>query len=313
MARIRTIKPELAAHEGLFDLEQETGLPMRFAWCMLFTVADREGRFVWRPRTLKAQTLPHDELDYSRVLDAWLTRGFIVKYRVGVEWFGWIPTFTKHQVINNRESKSDLPSVEEADEVIDHRFNRLHACGTRQPRVDDASTTREPRERDACTGERKGKEGKGKEGNIHSTRDARVDDASSTPRVKHPPDFASAEREAREQFERVKAAYPRFAGRQDWINAEHACHNRIEQDAQTWDDLVAAAERYAAYCRATGREGTNFVMSPGKFFSAPDRPWLQPWDPPEPKRSARNGGTSYAEVMAALDAAVDPHSEDFEP
>lgn len=292
MARIRTIKPELAAHEGLFDLEQETGLPMRFAWCMLFTVADREGRFVWRPRTLKAQTLPHDELDYSRVLDAWLTRGFIVKYRVGVEWFGWIPTFTKHQVINNRESKSDLPSVEEADEVIDHRFNRLHACGTRQPRVDDASTTREPRERDACTGERKGKEGKGKEGNIHSTRDARVDHA---------------------QFERVKSAYPRFAGRQDWINAEHACMNLIAHDGQTWDDLLDAATRYAAYCDATERTGTNFVMSPGKFFSAPDRPWLQPWDPPEPKRPARNGGTSYAEVMAALDAAVDPNSEDFEP
>nr|PZN80419.1 MAG: hypothetical protein DIU57_14260 [Pseudomonadota bacterium] len=27
----------------------------------------------------------------------------------------------------------------------------------------------------------------------------------------------------------------------------------------------------------------------------------------------RNGGTSYAEVMAALDAAVDPDSEDFAP
>lgn len=144
-----------------------------------------------------------------------------------------------------------------------------HNARAREARVDDASTTREPRERDACTGERKGKEGKGKEGNIHSTRDARVDHA---------------------QFERVKAAYPRFAGRQDWINAEHACHNRIEQDAQTWDDLVAAAERYARYCDATGRTGTNYVMSPGRFFSAADRPWLQPWDPP--KRNGHDASVS---------------------
>lgn len=160
MARIRTIKPELAAHEGLFDLELETGLPIRFAWCMLFTVADREGRFQWRPRTLKAQILPHDTLEFSRVLDAWVTRGFVVKYRVGDEWFGWIPTFTKHQVINNREAASDLPSVDQADEIFSSQNNDFDASGTRQARVVDASGTREVH----ALGERKGRERKeGKE------------------------------------------------------------------------------------------------------------------------------------------------------
>lgn len=131
MARIRTIKPELAAHEELFDLEKETTLPIRFAWCMLFTVCDREGRFVWRPRTLKAQVLPHDNLDFSRVLDAWLSRGFVRKYRVEGTWYGWIPTFTKHQVINNRESASDLPSIQEAEEVSES----VDATSTRKRRV----------------------------------------------------------------------------------------------------------------------------------------------------------------------------------
>ena len=157
MARIRTIKPDIASHEGLYDLEIETSLPIRFAWCMLFTVADREGRFNWRPRTLKAQILPHDEIDFSRVLDAWLTRAFLVKYRVKGEWFGWIPTFRKHQFINNRESESDLPSIDEADEIIDNRFNDMP---TRKARVNDASTTREVH----AQGEGKGREGKGREG-----------------------------------------------------------------------------------------------------------------------------------------------------
>jgi len=143
MARIRTVKPELAAHEGMFDLEQETGLPVRFAWVMLFTVADREGRFPWRPRTIKAQTLPHDDVDFSRVLHAWLTRGFVVKYRVDDEWFGCIPTFTKHQVINNRESASDLPSVDDADEVITSKDAASDAWGTRDGRVEVPSATRE--------------------------------------------------------------------------------------------------------------------------------------------------------------------------
>ncbi|MEZ5555257.1 hypothetical protein [Haliea sp.] len=157
MARIRTVKPELSAHEGMFDLEEATGLPVRFAWVMLFTVADREGRFRWRPRTLKAQVLPHDNLDFSRVLDAWLTGGFIVKYRVGDELFGCIPTFAKHQVINNRESGSALPSIDDADEVIAGEHKGHDACGTHERREGEASPSREVYAQ--AEGRKEGKEG----------------------------------------------------------------------------------------------------------------------------------------------------------
>lgn len=151
MGRIRTIKPEIAKHGDLFDAERETGLPLRFAWAVLPTACDREGRFKWKPRDLKCDVLPHDELDFSRVLDAFLTRGMLVKYRVGNEWFGLIPTFKKHQVVNVRETASILPSHEDADETYQQ--------------LADASATREPRDDDAACGEGKGKEGKGREGN----------------------------------------------------------------------------------------------------------------------------------------------------
>ncbi len=160
MSRIRTIKPELAKHEGLYDLELELNIPLRFAWAMLPTACDREGRFAWRPRTLKADILPHDLIEFSRVLDAWLTRGYILKYRVGKDWFGWVPTFRKHQVVNARESASSLPSIDQADEVVDYRNQQdANASATGVARVNDASATGEVHAR----GERKGKEGKGKE------------------------------------------------------------------------------------------------------------------------------------------------------
>lgn len=110
MARIRTIKPELAAHEGLFDLELETGLPIRFAWVMLLTVADREGRFQWRPRTLKVGVLPLDDVDFSAVLGALERGGFIVRYEVDGEVYGCIPTWSKHQAVNVRETASKIPA-----------------------------------------------------------------------------------------------------------------------------------------------------------------------------------------------------------
>jgi hypothetical protein len=82
MARIRTIKPEFFRHYDLWQAEQEAGLPLRLAFIGLWCVADREGRFHWRPQQLKVEILPYCDIDFSRVLDAWVTRGFVVKYTV---------------------------------------------------------------------------------------------------------------------------------------------------------------------------------------------------------------------------------------
>lgn len=149
MARIRTIKPELFKHEGLFDLEVECGLPVRFAFAGLFTCCDRDGRFKWLPRTLKLDALPHDEVDFSRVLDALATRDFIRKYTINGKEYGVIPTFFKHQVINNREAESEIPPPTESSYVS--------MTSTREARVDHATGT--PLVQDQ--GEGKGKEGKG--------------------------------------------------------------------------------------------------------------------------------------------------------
>lgn len=130
--RIRTIKPEFFLHEELFDLEEETGLPIRVAFAGLWCAADREGRFLWKIRRLKSQILPYDDCDFSRVLHALTTRGLVVKYASGDEEFGWIPNFTKHQMINNREKESDLPEPPESAK---------QAGLTRAPRVEDASST----------------------------------------------------------------------------------------------------------------------------------------------------------------------------
>ena len=151
--RIRTIKPEFFTHEGLFEAEQETKLPIRIAFAGLWCVADREGRFKWEPRRIGVQILPYDAIDFSRVLHALTTRGFIVKYRVNDAWFGFIPSFSKHQVINNRESDSVLPGFEENTAITEEI---------------DASGTREAREDHAGQGEGKGRERKGigKEGDM---------------------------------------------------------------------------------------------------------------------------------------------------
>ncbi len=142
--RIRTIKPEFFIHDGLYEAEREFKLPLRIAFAGLWCAADREGRFKWEPRRLGAQILPYDGVDFSRVLHALVTRGFLVQYRVDDACFGAIPSWHSHQLINNRERASDIPNPSDGEQ--------LDACPTRDPRVTHASKE-----------EGKGREGKGKD------------------------------------------------------------------------------------------------------------------------------------------------------
>jgi hypothetical protein len=144
LARIRTIKPEFFKHGDLFDAEKETGLPLRLAFAGIWCLCDREGRFRWKPREMKLDVLPHDDVDFSRVLDALATRGFLVQYECDGVMYGWVPSFKQHQNINNKESASIIPAFE-----------------PETGRDGNASATREPRDGHAPSLKRR--EGKGRE------------------------------------------------------------------------------------------------------------------------------------------------------
>ena len=193
MGRIRTVKPEFYLHEGLFDLETETGIPIRLAFSGLWTQCDRAGRFEWRPRRLKANILPYDDVDFSRVLDALLSRGFIVKYACPTvtngRIFGVIPTWPAHQFINNREKDSSLPDPYDSEsEILEgdlsvNTTNTYDACSTRADACTESLGSAQGEGKGNGIG--KGREGEqGKEGN--GKGDAPSDDGSPPANVKPP-------------------------------------------------------------------------------------------------------------------------------
>lgn len=175
MARIRTIKPELFRHKGLFDLEQATGLPIRIAWAGLLTVADREGRFKWQPEVIQLDVLPFDrEVPMDMILDALWRAGFIHRYNVGGKEYGRIPSFLEHQVINHKEAKSKIPSPEDGQIIA---FPEIPGNSPEIPGNAEefpGNTRGELEKEGKGKGKAKGRELEGK-GNVSS------DDASSAP------------------------------------------------------------------------------------------------------------------------------------
>ncbi len=143
MARIRSVKPEFFQHEHLFEAEVSSGLPLRISFVGLWTQCDREGRFEWRPRQLKLNILPYDNVDFSAVLSALEAHGFVKRYDVEGKSYGYIPSWLKHQHINSREPSSTIPAPDGS-----------------QPKPvqvpDEASTSTEPIRREGKGKERKG-------------------------------------------------------------------------------------------------------------------------------------------------------------
>lgn len=110
MPRQRMVKPQFFTHYELFEAEHRCGLPLRLAYEGLWCVADREGRFEWKPPVLKLDILPYDAVDFGAILTALEEAGFVRSYIVGERKFGVIPTFSRHQNPHVKEQQSVIPA-----------------------------------------------------------------------------------------------------------------------------------------------------------------------------------------------------------
>lgn len=113
MARARNIKPGFFRNELLVELNCET----RLLFIGLWTLADKAGRLEDRPKKIKIELFPADDMDIPCMLDALAKHGFITRYAVKGVRFIQINNFLKHQSPHHKEPESELPSVEEADEA----------------------------------------------------------------------------------------------------------------------------------------------------------------------------------------------------
>lgn len=120
MARIRTIKPAFFRHELLQDLEAaHAGSCPMLVFAGLFGHCDKAGRFLWRPKHLKLDILPFLEFDMADSLAILEKANLVARYNVSGLDYGWIPTFTEHQVIGGKESEAPAKYPEPPREVTE--------------------------------------------------------------------------------------------------------------------------------------------------------------------------------------------------
>ena len=105
MSRSRNIKPGFFKNEELSELPFEYRILFQGLWCE----ADREGRLEDRPKRLKAEIFPYDNVDVAAGLSALAASGFIVRYEVDDRGYIEILNFAKHQNPHKKEAASSFP------------------------------------------------------------------------------------------------------------------------------------------------------------------------------------------------------------
>lgn len=167
MPRIRTIKPEFYRHHDLFLAEKESGLPIRVSFSGLWLCADKEGRFKWKPTELKLDILPYDELDFNKVLNCLVDKGFIIKYTVDNKEYGCIPTFKEHQRITGTEKQYDskLPAfngnITDFQSVSKETYSKTNGSTVKSQSIDNQMAFQSVSKETLCwEGKEEGKDNK---------------------------------------------------------------------------------------------------------------------------------------------------------
>lgn len=119
MARARSIKPGFFCNDGLVELPFE----VRLLFIGLWTLADREGRLEDRPKRIRAQIFPYDNVDVDKALDQLQAAGFVVRYEAEGTRCLQVVNFVKHQMPHHKEAASELPPLPGEKSVTRHPYN----------------------------------------------------------------------------------------------------------------------------------------------------------------------------------------------
>lgn len=108
--RARNIKPSFFIDCDLSEVDFASRLLFIGLWCY----ADREGRFEWKPKQIKASIFPYDKVDIDKLLRNLISLHVITCH----EGVGYVENFKKHQHPHPHEAKSTLPEK--------HQLNQCH-------------------------------------------------------------------------------------------------------------------------------------------------------------------------------------------
>lgn len=231
VARIRSIHPGLFTDEAFASLS----MPARVLLLGLWTEADDQGIFDWKPITIKMRIMPVDNVDVPALMAELERADVIRKFDQDSKPLGAIRNFCKYQ----KPKTPKYRPLKSAD-------LRKYVAST-YPRSEDTAPEPAPFPQNGEMSSQM-EEGGGK----------REEEGES---------FSSASQPCEDEFEEFKASYPRRKGPEGWKAAEQKFRSLVKTGVPG-KTIIAAARRLCDELRL--KIGTEFVPKPEKWLASED-------------------------------------------
>jgi len=151
MSRIRNVKPEFFRHEDLQGLESKYPKNrVMLTFSGLWTLCDRKGVFQYKPNQIHLDVLPFVKFDIEGTLNILVSAGYIHRFSINGNEYGYIPTFRKHQAISGKELACKFQYPEPPENIPEHA-EKVPEQSTPVPDEFQASSTPVPDRPDFMT------------------------------------------------------------------------------------------------------------------------------------------------------------------
>lgn len=282
MARARNIKPGFFKNEQLVELPYE----YRLLFAGLWTLADREGYLEDRPKRIKMEIFPGDDVSVEKGLDALEKQGLILRYTVDEASYIHVCKFLEHQHPHHKEPPSTLPKPGAS------------------PGFDSDATGVEPETEQSCMDAKPGASpGQASDEPRASPSDSGFLIPDSLQHTRPSADGRGRPRAVDDGFDRFWAAYPKKVSKGQAKRA----WSKLKPDADLLDRMLRAIA--AAKAAETWRkEGGRYIPHPATWLNA------EGWEDERESGFGRSDGqwwlaSGHGTREAAIAAGVrEPHA-----
>lgn len=333
MARARNLKPSIFKNEILGTADPLYTILFEGLWCL----ADREGRLEDRPLRIRAEIFPYRDVNVDSLL-SWLhEKEFIIRYRIDGADYIQVNKFHIHQNPHQREVVSIIPPPNGAANryshlpVTEEQRQRIFArdgykcvqcgatetlhCDHKQP-ISRGGTSEDDNLQTLCIDcnlkkrndvlPRQG-QGIAQAVTKHNLSHAKAmpspaDSLNPLTDSLNPITTLAANAAYSDEFERIWSLYPKRTG----DNPKKAAYQHFKARLKTdpLHTIEAGVLRYARYCEATDKTGTEFVMQAKRFFGT-SKPYLNEWNANKANGSPKPGKMARAaEALRRTNAAA---------
>jgi hypothetical protein len=282
MARARYIRPQFFLHEVLAELEAW----IRLLFIGLWTLADRAGRLLDRPRRIHAALFPYEPaLDVDDGLQQLHEAGFILRYEVDGERYIQVTGWAKHQTPHHQEVGSEIPAPVEVARTSESTPKPFGATSESTPKSFGATSESTPKSFGATSESTPKSFGATSES---TPKPDRIDTESicldPLPFTLDPLSLTEGANAKPTGLDEFLAAYPKRTKR----DAAARAYVSVIESPEEHERLMAGLRRWlesSEWRRSLEKDGGRFVPNPDKFIF--DRRYL---DEPMPHTEGESGG-----------------------